>query len=317
MNHPLKIIFAGTPAFAVPALQALMDSEHECCAVYTQPDRPAGRGRKVQHGPVKACALLHGIPVIQPETLKTDEARQQLADFAADLMVVAAYGLILPKAILDTPRLGCINVHASLLPRWRGAAPIQRAIEAGDAETGITIMQMNEGLDTGDMLLKKRLSIGLDETAAALHERLAVLGGIALNEALTELVAGSACHTQQDEQQAVYAKKLSKQEAEINWNESATSIVRRICAFNPWPVAQTTLKGKQLRLWKAVVLQDAGAEVSDDTGAGQVLAESAAGIDVAAGEGVVRLLEIQLPGKKSMPVEHFVHASSMLAEKLG
>jgi len=317
VNHPLKIIFAGTPEFAVPTLQALIDSEHQCCAVYTQPDRPAGRGRKVQHGPVKACALRHDIPVVQLETLKTDEGRQQLVDFAADLMVVAAYGLILPKAVLDIPRLGCINVHASLLPRWRGAAPIQRAIEAGDTTTGITIMQMNEGLDTGDMLLKKSLSIGVNETAAELHERLAKLGGIALNEALTQLVAGSICPVQQDESQAVYAKKLTKQEAEINWDESATVIVRRICAFNPWPVAQTKLKGQQLRLWKAVVLKDAASEACANTTPGQVLAESAVGIDVATGEGIVRLLEIQLPGKKSLPVANFVHASSMLTEKLG
>jgi len=310
-SEPLRIVYAGTPEFAVPALQALIDSPHEVVAVYTQPDRPAGRGRKLRASPVKQLALAHDLPVEQPTSLRDEQAQAHLADLRPDLMVVAAYGLILPKAVLETPRLGCINIHASLLPRWRGAAPIQRAILAGDRETGVTIMQMDEGLDTGAMLLKRALPIAEDDTAASLHDRLAVLGAEALMEALPGIMDGSLEAIPQNEAEATYAAKLDKAEARIDWQQPAEHIARQVRAFNPWPVAQAELDGQPLRIWEArAVDRPAQAEP------GTVVAESAEGIDVAAGEGCLRITRLQLPGGKQLPAATFLNGRSLAGKRL-
>jgi len=294
----LRLIFAGTPEFAAVALDALLKAGHKVVAVYTQPDRPAGRGRKLRPSPVKALALQHDIPVFQPSSLKTDEAQQQLAAHKADLMVVAAYGLLLPKAVLDTPRLGCLNIHASLLPRWRGAAPIQRAILAGDEQTGITIMQMDEGLDTGAMLYKLSCPIHASETAGQLHDRLAELGSQALLHTLAQGPENMMTE-KQDEAMASYAKKLDKAEAVIDWSQAATHIDLQVRAFNPWPVAQTRLHGKVLRIWQA---QPRHANAAADAEPGTVMNCSKDGIDVACGQGTLSLLQLQLPGGKPLDI---------------
>lgn len=318
MSEQLKIIFAGTPDFSVPPLKALIDSPHQVVAVFTQPDRPAGRGRKLTPSPVKACALEHDIAVFQPERLRTAEEQQLVTSLDADLMVVVAYGIILPKAVLDAPRLGCINIHASLLPRWRGAAPIQRAILAGDSETGITIMQMDEGLDTGDMLLMKRCPIKPDDTGTRLHDRLSELGAEALMEALPGIASEQLQAEKQDDSQACYASKLNKSEALIDWSNSAEAIVRQVNAFNAWPVAQTPVdikgigKAEMMRIWQASRLDE-----SSEAEPGMVLRSDKQGIDVASGEGVVRLLNIQLPGKKPMPVSAFVNSVDLTGKRLG
>ena len=317
---PLKIIFAGTPDFSVPPLQALIDSPHEVVAVYTQPDRPAGRGRKLSPGPVKVCAQEHGLTVMQPEKLKSSEEQQPLLDLKADLMVVVAYGIILPEAILNAPRLGCINIHASLLPRWRGAAPIQRAILAGDKETGITIMQMDIGLDTGDMLLKKSCAIEPDDTGSRLHDRLSMMGAEALMEALPGISSASLTGEKQDDTQANYASKLHKSEALIDWSQSASSIQQQVNAFNAWPVAQTPIdiknngKPQMLRIWQAQALNDDKAKTAKP---GQVINCDKQGIYVATGDGVLRLLQIQMPGKKPMDALAFVNAHDITGQVLG
>ena len=248
MPAPLKIVFAGTPDFSVPALDALLTSGHDVIAVYTQPDRPAGRGRKLTASPVKARALEHGIPVHQPLSLKRPEEQERLAALAPDVMVVVAYGLLLPPAVLAIPRLGCVNIHASLLPRWRGAAPIQRAILAGDAETGVTLMQMEKGLDTGPMLATVRCPIGPDDTAETLHDRLAALGAGALVPTLERLDRGEITAEPQDDTQACYAAKLDKAEAVLDWRRPAVELERQVRAFNPWPVAQTGFQERVLRV---------------------------------------------------------------------
>jgi len=303
MDKPLNIVFAGTPEFAAEALQALLNSEHRVVAVYAQPDRPAGRGRKVIYGPVKQLAVAREIPVFQPNSLKDKAEQSKLADLDADLMVVAAYGLLLPQVVLDTPRLGCINIHASLLPRWRGAAPIQRAILAGDRETGITIMQMEAGLDTGPMLYKLSCPILPDDTGGILHDRLASLGAQALLEVLPGLVAGTLIAESQDDGLANYARKLDKQESVIDWRQSAEQIDRQVRAFNPWPVAQTDFQGKTMRLWEAQVLAD-----SQDGAPGTVVAAGKAGIDVATGQGLLRIIRLQMPGKRAMTAHEFLNA---------
>ena len=311
MTDPLNIIYAGTPEFAVPALQALIDSPHRVIAVYTQPDRPAGRGRKLTQSPVKELALRHAIPVFQPLNFKQEEDLRQLESLGADLMVVAAYGLILPRRVLDAPRLGCINIHASLLPRWRGAAPIQRAILAGDAETGITIMQMEAGLDTGPMYLKRRCPVQVDDSGGALHDRLCVLGAEALLAALPGIADGTLQAEPQDNALATYAKKLEKAEARIDWTQPAAAIQRQVRAFNPWPVAEAQLDGAALRIWDAAALASAAGAPP-----GRVLACTRQGIDVATGDGVLRLLSLQLPGKRALSAAEFLNARDLTGVQL-
>ena len=310
MADGLNIIFAGTPEFAATHLRSLIDSEHHVIAVYTQPDRPAGRGRKLTAGPVKQLALQHDLKVCQPVSLKDKLEQQLLAELNADLMIVVAYGLILPPAILETPRLGCINVHASLLPRWRGAAPIQRAILAGDRETGITIMQMDKGLDTGDMLLVEKTPIHPDDTAQTLHDRLAKIGAQTLLNALDLLSKGKLKPEKQDDDLATYADKIKKQEARINWQQSAEHIHQLVCAFNPWPVAETVVDNKTIRIWQSSVLTG-----SYDSEPGTVVSESRSGIDVATGGGLLRITTLQLPGGKPLIADQFLNAHSLDGKK--
>jgi len=310
MSRPLRIIYAGTPQFAVPPLAALLDSEHQVIAVYSQPDRPAGRGRKLAASPVKQLAVTHGLPVHQPGSLRDESEQARLAALRADLLVVAAYGLLLPQAVLDATRLGCINIHASLLPRWRGAAPIQRALLAGDAETGITIMQMAAGLDTGDMLLKRRIAIGAEESAEQLQERLAALGAEALRAALPGIADGSLAAEPQDDSQACYAAKLDKTEAQIDWTQPARRIARAVRAFNAWPVAESCLDGQRLRIWEASAIAGSGTP-------GRVVAAARDGIDVATGDGLLRITRLQLPGKKPLGAAEFLNGRDPLGAQLG
>lgn len=300
---PLNIIFAGTPDFAARHLQALIDSDHNVVAVYTQPDRPAGRGKKLQASAVKQLAQQADIAVLQPASLKDAAAQAELAALNADIMVVVAYGLLLPKVVLDTPKLGCINVHGSLLPKWRGAAPIQRSLEAGDAETGVTIMQMDEGLDTGAMLLKAICPIEANDTSASLYEKLAELGPSALIDSLEQLTQSTAVAEPQDNEQATYAAKLTKAEAMINWQQPACVIDRKIRAFTPWPGSQTALAGNIIKIHQVEFVDE-----SCSAAAGTIINANKQGIDVATSDGVVRLLSVQLPGKKAMPVADVLNA---------
>ena len=307
----MKIIFAGTPDFAVPALQMLLDSEHEVLAVYTQPDRPAGRGRKLQAGPVKSLALSAGIPVFQPVNLKDEADIAQLKALNADLMVVVAYGLILSQAVLDIPKLGCINIHGSLLPRWRGAAPINRAIMAGDKETGVTIMQVVQQLDAGDMLHKTVCAIGEQETATELHDRMMVMGAEGLSKTLELMQANQLNPEKQDEAIVTYAHKLDKSESELDWTQSASDLARQVRGLNAWPVAQTKLENKVMRVWQAEVV------AGDSSAIPGMILDDNKHIDVATGEGVLRLLEIQMPGKKRMQVTDFLNAHQVAGLQLG
>ncbi len=316
MTPPVRIVYAGAPEFAVAPLKALHQAGYDIVAVYTQPDRPAGRGREARATPVKQAAQALGIPVMQPQKLSSVEDQQALAELQPDLMVVTAYGLLLPKAVLGIPRLGCINIHASLLPRWRGAAPIQRAILAGDKTTGVTIMQMDEGLDTGDMLLRRECAIRDDDTGSSLHDRLMQLGADALLECLPDLLTGNIQPQKQDEALACYAHKLSKQEAELDWTQSAVQLERCVRAYNAWPVAFTRYrkkgKAETLRVWRAQVVQQ-----QTDAAPGSVLACNKHGIDVACGEGVLRLQQVQPAGKRQMPATDFANAHDITGQVLG
>ena len=295
MQSPLKIIFAGTPHFAAEHLDALLRGPHDVVAVYTKPDSPAGRGKKLQASAVKQLAEQHQIPVYQPASLRKEQSQQELAAIGADIMVVVAYGLILPTEVLETPRLGCINVHGSLLPRWRGAAPIQRSIWAGDAETGVTIMQMDEGLDTGPMLYKASLTLDADETSASLYDRLAALGPQALATALDKLATGQLIPEVQDDSLANYAEKLSKAEARLDWQQSAIALERCIRAFNPWPVAYMTIGESNIKVWQAEVC-----EIPAGTAPGTIVQADKQGILVATAEQGLRITNLQFPGKKAM-----------------
>lgn len=303
LSSKLKIIFAGTPDFAARHLAALVAQDQQIVAVYTQPDRPAGRGKKTKPSEVKQLALQHQLPVYQPVSLRDQEAQQILAAHDADLMIVVAYGLILPKAVLDTPKLGCINVHGSLLPKWRGAAPIQRSLEAGDAETGVTIMQMDEGLDTGPMLLKAACPITATDTSASLYEKLAELGPTALQTVVQQLAAGEAVAEPQDDSLATHAAKLTKQEGEIDWSQPAATIERKLRAFTPWPGCTTQVAGQVVKIHHT----ELGSHHTTAT-PGTILSADKQGIEVATGEGALWLKQLQLPGKKAMDAATLLNA---------
>ena len=304
----MRIVFAGTPDFAARHLQSLIDDgRHQIVAVYTQPDRPAGRGKKLQASPVKRFAEEQGLAIYQPQTLRHTEQQAALAKLNADLMVVVAYGLILPQQVLDTPRLGCINVHGSILPKWRGAAPIQRAVEAGDNETGVTIMQMDAGLDTGPMLSITRCHISDEDTSGAIYERLADLGGPALLRAIDKLETGSAQAVAQDDSLSSYASKIDKAEAQIDWSEAAMVIDRRIRAFNPFPCAFTSLEGQRIKIWSSKV------ERSDCIGQpGQIVRADNQGLLIRCGQGSLLLTEIQLAGKSRLAVAEILKSRADL-----
>ena len=300
----LRVVFAGTPEFSVPCLEACLASGAEVAAAYTQPDRPAGRGRKLAPSPVKQAALAAGIAVEQPESLRSAEVQAALAAYAPDLMVVVAYGLILPRKVLAIPRLGCWNVHASLLPRWRGAAPIQRAILAGDAETGVDLMQMEAGLDTGPVLLERRTPIRREDTGGSLHDRLAALGAAALAEGLARVLAGATlAATPQATEGVTYAHKLDKAEARLDFNRAAIELERQVRAFDPWPGSDAELAGEPLRIWVARALDSAHGAVP-----GSVLGANREGIDVACGEGVLRITALQRAGGRRISAGDYLNA---------
>lgn len=309
----MKLLFAGTPEFAATALAALLTSSHSVIAVYTQPDRPAGRGRKLQASPVKMLAQSHHLPVLQPETLRDQDEQTRLRDFGVDVMVVAAYGLILPKAVLVAPRLGCINIHASLLPRWRGAAPIQRALLAGDTESGITIMRMKHRLDSGPILSQQICPILSTDTAATLHDRLANIGAEAIVETLNHLARGSVISKPQDETQVTYATKLHKDEAWLDWRQNAKELERRVRAFEPYPVAQTRSNETVIRIWQAVVRT--GDDIALTATPGTVLEATRAGVSVASGDGILILRKIQLPGGRPLEAGELLNAHASLFQR--
>lgn len=302
MSSPLKIIFAGTPDFAARHLDALLASEHQVVGVFTQPDRPAGRGNKLTPSPVKVLAQAHDIPVFQPKSLKPEENQHLVADLQADIMVVVAYGLILPKAVLTMPRLGCINVHGSLLPRWRGAAPIQRSLWAGDTETGVTIMQMDVGLDTGDMLHKLSCPITVEDTSASLYEKLAQLGPQGMLLTLDLLASGNARPEVQDEALVSYAEKLSKEEARLDWSLSAAQLERCIRAFNPWPMSYFMIEEQPIKVWQATVLPHQNKQP------GEIVHADKQGIQIATADGVLNLVSLQPAGKKAMSAQDLLNS---------
>ena len=304
----MKIIFAGTPDFAAAHLQALIDSDqHQIVAVYTQPDRPAGRGKKLTASAVKQLACDHNLTVLQPPSLKDSDAQQQLASFEADIMIVVAYGLILPQVVLDTPRLGCINVHGSLLPKWRGAAPIQRAIEAGDKETGICIMQMDAGLDTGPVISLARCAIEDSDTSGSIYQKLSELGAPTLLVALEKMASGVAVAEQQDDSQSTYARKIDKSEALIDWSMSAQEISRRVRAFNPFPATFSHIGGDRVKIWGA-----SATDKQSNNSAGAIIHADAEGILVQTGRGQLLITEIQLAGKSKMPVSELLKSKAEL-----
>lgn len=300
-----RIIFAGTPDFSVPCLQALLESKHQVCAVYTQPDRPAGRGRQLQASPIKQLALTKDIAVYQPLSLKNAEAQTELQALQADLMVVVAYGLILPKVVLDSPRFGCVNVHASILPRWRGAAPIQRALLAGDTATGVTLMQMDVGLDTGDMLATAHCAIEAGDTSQILHDRLSLLGAQLLAQHIDEIE--NLPRVVQDSALANYASKLDKAEAVLDWHDSAAVLARKVRGYNPFPIATVELAGMSLRVWSAQVI-----ESKENVAVGTLLRATKEGLDVMTGDGVLRLLSVQKAGGKVLSAADFLNGHPQL-----
>ncbi len=302
-TQPLRIVFAGTPDFAAAHLQTLLDSHHEVIAVYSQPDRPAGRGRQLAQSPVKQLAVKHDIPVFQPKSLKGEPEQQELAALNADLMVVVAYGLILPQVVLDTPRYGCINVHASILPRWRGAAPIQRAIAAGDKESGVTIMQMDAGLDTGDILVKATCPIHDTDTGSDLHDHLIEVGQPALEQALEQIAGGTLQPEPQDDALCTYAHKLTKEEGMLDWNKSALELKRQVQALNPWPVAWTAIEGERIRVWSVT-----HSEATTDKAPGTILDANKQGIHVATAAGVLSLTTLQPSGKRAMDTQALLNS---------
>ncbi len=303
MTSP-RIVFAGTPEFSVPCLAALLDQNIDVIGVYTQPDRIAGRGKKIQQSAVKRRALEAGIEVFQPENFKTAEARQSLEALEPDLMIVVAYGLILPQSVLDIPRLGCINIHASLLPRWRGAAPIQRAIEAGDTQTGVCLMQMEKGLDTGPVLARTQHTISADETGGQLHDALSAIGASLLSENLSALLAGQLTAIKQADSGLSYAHKLDKAETWVDWQQSAGQIANKIRAFNPWPVVSTQIDGQVLRLHQASPIEQA---TQPGLKPGTVIAVNSNGIDIQTGNGCLRIQQLQKPGGKILQVRDFLN----------
>tara|TARA_R110002167_G_C12705716_1_gene654442 strand:+ start:7877 stop:8875 length:999 start_codon:yes stop_codon:yes gene_type:complete len=309
VTKPLNIIFAGTPDFAAQHLAALLQSEHNVLAVYCPPDKPAGRGKKLTACATKLLALEHDIPVEQPENFKAQTTQAVLASYQADVMVVVAYGLLLPTVILETPRLGCINVHGSILPKWRGAAPIQRSLEAGDAQTGVTIMQMDKGLDTGDMILTAICDITQEDTSASLYEKLAKLGPIALLDTLTLMANGDYTRQPQDNNLASHAAKLDKADAELNWQSPAKVLARKVRAYIPWPVTQFTFndssKLHRIRVWQASALN-----LKHKHTVGNIISADKQGIIVATSEGALRLEVIQLPGKKAMAVADLLNGKA-------
>ena len=307
----LAIVFAGTPDFAVPSLDAIAASGHAIAAVFTQPDRPSGRGRHLAASPVKERAIALGLPVLQPATLKGGEAVRAIASFSPDVMVVVAYGLLLPPEVLAVPRLGCLNVHASLLPRWRGAAPIARAILAGDARTGVCIMRMEAGLDTGPVMLVRDVAIGPRESAGELEARLAEAGGAAIVEALDALAAGRAAFVAQNPARATYAAKLTKAEARLDWHEDAAALERRVRALYPRPIAETSLEGAQLRIHEAESVSITPGPVP-----GTIVSAGADGIVVMAGEGALALKRVQLPGRRAVGARELANARSLVGRVL-
>lgn len=313
MQAKARIIFAGTPEFAVPTLRMLLDSQHTVVATYTQPDRPAGRGRKLQPGPVKQLATDAGVPVMQPAALDDSASQAAIAALRPDLLVVVAYGLLLPPEVLAIPSVACVNVHASLLPRWRGASPIQTAILAGDAETGVSLMQMDEGLDTGPVFCAERVAIAATETAGELHDRLAQAGAVLLGNCLDAILAEKLRPAAQPSEGATYAGRISKADAVIDWTSSATAIDRLIRGYNPWPVAESSYAGEQLRCWRSQVVAEDGSSAPPGT----VLTADDKGILVQAGRGTLQLTEVQAPGRKRIAATEFANARSLAGAVLG
>jgi methionyl-tRNA formyltransferase len=306
-----RLLFAGTPEFALASFRALVEAGHVPVAVLTQPDRPAGRGKKLTASPVKTYAAGRNIPVWQPATLKDAHIVEDIGALNLDVIVVAAYGLLLPQAVLDIPRHGCINVHASILPRWRGAAPIQQAILAGDAETGVSLMRMESGLDTGPVFAEAALAIGADETAGELHDRLAALGGELLVDKLPDILSGKIQARPQDDNEATYAGKIRKQDAVIDWTEDAVVVARRIRAYNPVPGASFAMGEERIKCWKAVVLDDV------EGPPGVILQAGKAGVDVTCGAGAIRMLELQRPGRRHVSAAEFSGQLKLAGKRLG
>lgn len=304
----MRVIFAGTPEFSVNVLEALITAGHEICAVYTQPDRPKGRGRKLAFSAVKEAALSHDLPIFQPKSLKDEEEQSQLAALNADVMVVVAYGLILPKAVLDTPKLGCLNVHASLLPKYRGASPIQAAILNGDNESGVTIMQMDVGLDTGDMILKKTCPIGENDTVQMLHDTLAVLGGEGIVETLAAIETDRAVFEKQDDELANYAGKITKDDARIDWQQSCEVIHNQVRAYHGWPVSHTTLNDQVTRIWQTEKMSSGSGKP------GEILEVGKDSLIITCGDGALSIKKIQLPNSKPMQIKDCLNSKRSLFE---